>query len=67
MGRLPAPGCAEDAAKLISLVKVANAASKEPLEEIEDSLVTMLAYGASGELRCVALSVLRARHAETLS
>eukprot|EP00240_Pyramimonas_obovata_P000304 CAMPEP_0118925072 /NCGR_PEP_ID=MMETSP1169-20130426/2996_1 /TAXON_ID=36882 /ORGANISM="Pyramimonas obovata, Strain CCMP722" /LENGTH=1012 /DNA_ID=CAMNT_0006866271 /DNA_START=199 /DNA_END=3237 /DNA_ORIENTATION=- len=49
-GHLPRPGDAGDAAKLLALVKAVNAASKEPVEEIEESLVTMLAYGASGEL-----------------
>jgi hypothetical protein len=39
-GHLPRPGSAEDAAELIAMAKSVNAASKEPLEEIEDDLVS---------------------------
>ena len=35
-GRMPAAGSAEDAAALVALTKELNAASKEPLEELDD-------------------------------
>jgi len=51
-GRLPAPGSAEDAAKVVELAKGVNAKCPDGVkqEELDEAVLSKLALGATGEL-----------------
>eukprot|EP00850_Spirogloea_muscicola_P006789 SM000033S12310 [mRNA] locus=s33:1758:6785:+ [translate_table: standard] len=49
-GRLPQPGSADDAAKLLALAKELNDAAKEKVESPDEELLRLFASGASADL-----------------